>query len=33
MTTIAYNDIETPTTVEGFRENLVKYYLILEMNS
>ena len=27
MTTIAYNDIETPTTVEGFRENLVKYYL------
>ena len=27
MTTINYNDIQTPTTVEEFRENLVKYYV------
>ena len=25
--TIKFKDIETPTTVEGFRENLRKYYL------
>jgi hypothetical protein len=29
MTTIAYNDIQTPTTVEEFRENLVKYYVTI----
>ena len=25
--TVKFKDIETPTTVEGFRENLMKYYV------
>ena len=27
---IKFNDIETPTTIEGFRENLRKYYCVIE---
>ena len=27
MEKVKFNDIKTPTTVEGFRDNLVKYYL------
>ncbi|MBC8442626.1 MAG: hypothetical protein H8D80_00390 [Proteobacteria bacterium] len=29
-TTIKYQDIETPTTVEEFRENLRKYYCVID---
>ena len=32
MTTINSNDIQTPTTVEEFRENLVKYYVTLDFS-
>ena len=28
--TIKFKDIETPTTVEGFRENLKKYFCVIE---
>ena len=30
---VKFQDIETPTTVEGFRENLRKYYSCLPMGS